>query len=320
MLSYPLFYLETLGLQNLVVNTHHRPESVRSALRGAIGKADYSLEMTYEAPEILGSGGGLKNAHEFFSDCDAIICANGDAVAIFPDQQILQKIVQSHLAKSCLATLVLCPHPEAGRTISAAWMNERNQIQGFGLTPPAQQCKPWHYTGYIVLSPKILDYLPLGESNLLHDGLMTAWADSQRVEGVVIDPLLWFETGDEAHYLGAHRELLDLLANPSAVGGATLRTILDRFSPGWGAVQPRPGVFLHRDSHINRGQLAPRTFIGANCVIHPEAQLSKSGFVVLGEQCEVREPCLLEDVVLITGAVTQARGFLSQCIVSTLAM
>jgi mannose-1-phosphate guanylyltransferase len=320
MFNFPLFYLEALGIKNLVVNTHHRPESVRLAVRGATAKANYSVQILNEAPAILGSGGGLKNAESHLKSAEALICANGDAVAIFSDPRLFHQIVDDHMAQGALATLVLCPHPEAGKTLSAAWTDSQNGIQGFGLTAPTPTSRPWHYTGYLVLNPKIFNYLGAGESNLLHDGLMAALRDGQKIRGTVVESLLWFETGNEMDYLAAHRQLLNVLADDSSVMAPTLRAVMDRFTPGWGAVQPKRGIYLHKDSHINRAQLSPRTLIGANCVIHPEAQLSKSGFVVMGEQCEVREPCLLEDVVLLTGAVTQARGHLAQCIVSTMAM
>ena len=188
-------------------------------------------------------------------------------------------------------------------------------VSGFGTSQPPQspESEPFHFIGYQIFSRRILQFIPPGSSNILHDILAKAIAQGEPVRCEVHDDVHWFETGNEFDYLRAHEQLFaELVANPKG----TLADILDRFTPGWNSVSPRPGVYLHRNSGITSANFPTSALIGPRCHIHPDAQFSKTGFLVLGESCEVREPCLLENVVMATGASTSARGHLSQALVS----
>jgi NDP-sugar pyrophosphorylase family protein len=212
---------------------------------------------------------------------------------------------------------MITPHPEAGKTLSAVWMNGQGDVTGFGLTPPVEQpdSQAFHFLGFQVISQDVFKGIPSGVSNIFYDIFVKALRDGQKISSYLVEDVVWNETGNEVDYLRAHADLLEKLATHSHYA-EPIRSLLDRFSPGWGAVQPRAGVFLHRDSHLTTGDFPPRALISANCRLHPEAQFSKSGFVVLGESCEVREPCLLENVVLATGAITDQKGYLSQTLVT----
>src|SRR5258707_12743842 len=59
-------YLARYGCSEIVVNLHHRPESVRAAL-GDGSQFGVALEYVVE-PEILGTSGALDNARDLLGD------------------------------------------------------------------------------------------------------------------------------------------------------------------------------------------------------------------------------------------------------------
>ena len=64
LVGYVAEYLARFGIDDIVVNLHHRPESVRKAL-GDGGQFGVKLQYVDE-PEILGTSGALDNAKSFF--------------------------------------------------------------------------------------------------------------------------------------------------------------------------------------------------------------------------------------------------------------
>src|SRR5580698_8851230 len=107
LLAYSLVYLESVGLNTLVINTHHLPKTVEAAASGLV-KSSYKTIFSNE-PKILGSGGGIKNneAHlkgRLTSD-DEFLVANGDEVMLFNHGDGLSRLVAFHRAQGALATL-----------------------------------------------------------------------------------------------------------------------------------------------------------------------------------------------------------------------
>ena len=65
LVGYVAEYLAGYGIDEIVVNLHHRPDSVRRALGDG---SQFGVKLHYvEEPVILGTSGALDNAHEFFA-------------------------------------------------------------------------------------------------------------------------------------------------------------------------------------------------------------------------------------------------------------
>ena len=56
MLCYPLYYLEKSEIKNLVVNTHHLPETVKEKVLKETKDQNYNVSFSDESPDILGTG------------------------------------------------------------------------------------------------------------------------------------------------------------------------------------------------------------------------------------------------------------------------
>ena len=73
LIGYVAEYLARYGFDDIVVNLHHRPESVRAALGGG---ADFGVRFHYvEEPVILGTGGAVDNARHLLEG-DAFVVVN----------------------------------------------------------------------------------------------------------------------------------------------------------------------------------------------------------------------------------------------------
>jgi NDP-sugar pyrophosphorylase family protein len=88
------------GIKFIVINTHHFAEQMKDYF----SKKNYGVEikLLYEK-EILGTGGGIKNAAEYLKDSDSFIVHNVDIVSDIN----FNELVKFHSANSPLATLAV---------------------------------------------------------------------------------------------------------------------------------------------------------------------------------------------------------------------
>src|SRR6478735_8713646 len=71
LVTYCVEYLRDAGIHEIVVNLHHRPDSVERALGD--GRA-FGTSITYSREEeILGTGGAIDKVREFFGDDDFVV-------------------------------------------------------------------------------------------------------------------------------------------------------------------------------------------------------------------------------------------------------
>src|SRR6476659_2125362 len=100
LVGYVAEYLAAHGIDEIVVNLHHRPESVRKALGDG---SKFGVKLHYvEEPIILGTSGALDNARQFFLD-ETFVVVNGKIITDLN----LREALQTHRDCGALATLVL---------------------------------------------------------------------------------------------------------------------------------------------------------------------------------------------------------------------
>jgi NDP-sugar pyrophosphorylase family protein len=154
LVGYVAEYLVQYGLDEIVVNLHHRPESVRAALGdgGAFG-----VRLTYvEEPVILGTSGALDNARDLFIN-DTFVVVNGKMITDID----LNAAFETHRRTKALATLVLMKNLKRERF--SVVETRQGLITGFGGMPPNDQTEtPLMFTGIQIFEPRIFDYIPRG--------------------------------------------------------------------------------------------------------------------------------------------------------------
>ena len=155
LVGYVAEYIASYGFDDIVVNLHHRPESVRAALGNG---SQFGVKLHYvEEPEILGTSGALDNTREFF-DKETFLAINGKIITDID----LRAALETHRKANALATLVLLANTKRER-FSLVEVDRGGRITGFGGMPYETYAgTPLMFTGIQILEPRIFDYIPRG--------------------------------------------------------------------------------------------------------------------------------------------------------------
>jgi len=158
LVGYVAEYLARNGCDQIVVNLHHRPESVRNGMGDG---SRFGVRLHYvEEPEILGTSGAMDNARALL-DGDTFVVVNGKIITNID----LHAALATHRRREALATLVLMPN--AARERFTVVNTADGLLQGFGRMAgqeePAYPLEvPLMFTGIQLLEPRIFDYIPRG--------------------------------------------------------------------------------------------------------------------------------------------------------------
>jgi NDP-sugar pyrophosphorylase family protein len=237
--GYVAEYLAQHGCRDVIVNLHHRPESVRQAL-GDGSRFGVHLEYIME-PEILGTSGAVINARAFFDE-EPFVVINGKIVTDID----LSAAIAHHHASGAIATLILKENPQRER-FSVVQVAD-GLITGFGGMPRPDETSamPLMFTGIQIFSPRIFNYIPPGVfSHSVTDVFPRAWTAGEKVAAFVADGS-WFELSTIQRYLEIS---VKLAREPGALFGdncvfaanasVTGSILWDNVSVGEGAVVNR---------------------------------------------------------------------------------
>lgn len=203
LVGYVAEYLAGYGCDEIVVNLHHRPESVRRALGDG---SNFGVRLHYvEEPEILGTSGGIENARSLL-DGETFIVINGKIITDID----LNAALETHRRIQAIATLVVLPNPLCERfsIVNAA----AGLLQGFGGMPvkddfAGKDC-PLMFTGIQILEPAIFDYIPRGVfSHSTTDVYPQAIAAGEKV-AVHVAEGNWYELSTLRRYLDISLQLM----------------------------------------------------------------------------------------------------------------
>ena len=203
LVGYVAEYLARYGCEDVIVNLHHQPESVRRAL-GDGSQFGVRLQYVHE-PVILGTSGGLDNAREFLED-DTFVAVNGKLITDLD----LNAALQTHRERKALATLVLLRNSKHER-FSVVETNNGLITRFAGMPAPAslETEPPLMFTGIHILEPRIFEYIPRGVfSDSVSDVYIPAIARGERIAAHVAEGM-WYELSTLKRYLDISLALLD---------------------------------------------------------------------------------------------------------------
>lgn len=197
LLGLILDQLAAAGFQRVAINTHHRAADIKHFLESQ-GPSNLEVFLTYE-PEILGTGGGLRNMAGFLSESPFLVI-NGD---ILTDLDFAEAYC-AH-CQDDLATMILHNYPR----FNNVWLDEAGPIKAFGAPPTGwRPAAPLAFTGIQVISPRIFHRIPPGVFVSIIDTYRQAIAGGERVAAAVRDNFYWQDIGTPQDYLEIHRCLL----------------------------------------------------------------------------------------------------------------
>lgn len=154
MIEYPLRMLAAAGVEEVVVNLHHRGDQVRAALGDG---SRYRLRVRYSEEEpVLDTGGAIARARPLLGD-EPFVLANCDTL-LDVDLACAWRL---HCERTALATLVVRGDPDAER-YGALDLDRQGRIRRF-LGEPAGVQEPLArrmFCGVHLISPSLFDHMP----------------------------------------------------------------------------------------------------------------------------------------------------------------
>jgi NDP-sugar pyrophosphorylase family protein len=270
LVGYVAEYLAGYGIDEIVVNLHHRPESVRRALGDG---SRFGVKLYYvEEPEILGTSGALDNTREFFEH-ETFVVVNGKIITDID----LNAALETHRRMNALATLVLLPNTRRERF--SVVETEAGRIRRFGGMPVNEGPVPLMFTGIHILEPRIFEYVPRGVfSDSVIDVYPKAMANGEILAAHVASGK-WRELSTLKRYLDISVELLKEEGKSLVAGANTLisesATVTDAIL--W------DDVVVGAGARVNRAILADDVKLSAGEVV-------ENVVVVPGQLVEGKKP------------------------------
>ena len=188
-------YLKEYGIKAFVVNAHHHCRQVIEYLDDG---RPFGLEIDVRVePEILGTGGGIKNAEDFW-DNEPFIVMNGDILTDID----LSGAYETHRKSGELVTLILHDCKPYNQI----------QIENEGnITDIAPNTTPGRlaFTGIHIMDPELLSYIPKGVFSDIIDCYRGLIHSGKKIRSYITKGHYWRDVGTVSNYMQVNRELLD---------------------------------------------------------------------------------------------------------------
>ncbi len=262
------------GIENIAVNTHHLAEAIESRISRF--KTSIPILHSHES-EILGTGGAFVPLARWREQSPVLIY-NGDVVCGVN----LNDLMKQHRANLPVATMVLTPYSQPGKT--PVWVSAGRVVR-IGGEMPSAECTPHTFTGIHIVSETLLQQTAgrAGYYEII-DNYRICLENNMNVMSYVYDGP-WFDLGEPSSYLAAHAQgfsrpqdlaaWLDNLSVPAAMRLESLNCtsecslIIEQHGSAW--------VARHRESVLKRGaNVVNWLVLGEGSVIDGQAHLDSS--------------------------------------------
>jgi mannose-1-phosphate guanylyltransferase len=174
-------WLVSCGVNDLVLNLHHRPETLTACL-GDGHDLGARVRYSWELPDILGSAGGPRLAAPIIG-ADTFFVINGDTLTDVD----LSPLTAVHADADALVTMALVPNREFHR-YGGVHLDSAGCITGFVSRGPTARGS-YHYIGVQVVSAHAFDKVEPGTAARSIGGIYDDWMRTQpgAIRGVVSD-------------------------------------------------------------------------------------------------------------------------------------
>jgi len=160
LLEHTISLLKKYGVNEICLNLHYFPDVIRDFF-GDGSKFGVKLHYNYE-PELLGTSGALLAFNKILTEDFFVIY--GDVVGKIN----LENLVEFHKNKNSDCTLVIHPssHPEDSDIVQ---VDETGKIINLIKKPGNRDYGILGNAAWYLLSPKVFDYIPGGNSDFIKD-------------------------------------------------------------------------------------------------------------------------------------------------------
>jgi len=260
--------LKRMGAGEVIINAHHLVEKVEEFVHR--GRWGLKVEVRVE-PEILGTGGGIKNCADFLQDAPFFLVVNADVYHTFD----LSPALTYHLEANNLATLVLCDYPRFNQ-VGVDGEGRIVSIRGREVQRPLSLHRILTFTGIHIISSGLFGYTPSDEYFDIIKLYIDLASRGEAIRGYQVKGGYWRDIGRVEDYRALHQDLL--------------------------AEQGKP--VIHPTVHLEEDvQLEGVVCVGREAHIGPGSLIKDS---ILWEEVSVQEGSIVEGCVVGDG--TQVRG------------
>ena len=204
LVGYVAEYVAKFGFKDVIVNLHHQPDSVRSAL-GDGSEFGVHIDYTVEEPDILGTAGALDNARHLLKD-EPFLIVNGKIISDID----IAAAVETHKRAGALATMVLKPNVKREKFTIVETVDGRVTRFGDMAKPLTEEeirdteheiVTPLMFTGIHILDPRVFEYIPPGVySDIVPIVYRPALEKGEKIAAHVTDGN-WYELSTIPRYL-----------------------------------------------------------------------------------------------------------------------
>jgi aminoglycoside/choline kinase family phosphotransferase len=187
------------GARTIIVNTHHRHLQIENFLQ----RQSYAATvMTRHEPEILGTGGAIRNTSEIWRS-QPLLVVNSDIYTDFD----FQAFYRFHLDHGQPISMALCDHPAFNSVLVDASDNVAG-FKGSADTAVAGAPRIMTFTGIQVLDRRVLAYIsPKGFASSI-DAYQAMISDGHRIPAYIPEKLQWSDLGTPERYQTVAREMM----------------------------------------------------------------------------------------------------------------
>ncbi len=211
-----ILQLKAAGCGEIAVNTHH----LHDKIAGHIAAQSYGIPIiTRHEPDILGTGGAIKNLADFWNDRPFLV-VNADILTDID----FGDVYRSHCGHNAPATLVLTDAPG----LNSVTLGPNQTISGF-LSSPRTSSGPnekvYTFTGIQVLNPEILSRIPENAFYSSIDAYRQLITEGTPPAAYIAASKRWQDLGTPDRYKTAARDALTDGAFRQAFGHSPAGTV-----------------------------------------------------------------------------------------------
>lgn len=200
LLEWNLLLLRQYGIRDIIINLHYLGSQIQEAFDDG---SRLGLRLTY-SPEsqILGTGGGIKQAEAFFEG-EPFLVLNGDTLC----ELDIQALLQFHAQQQALATMVVREDPDAERwgPIEVTRDGRVQRINGVGRTK-ADPADVYMFAGIHLIHPRLLRDVPKGQETSIIDAYHRALGTEEPIAGFRMSGY-WSDVGTLERYEQAQQDV-----------------------------------------------------------------------------------------------------------------
>jgi mannose-1-phosphate guanylyltransferase len=234
-------YLKSHDVTRIVVNAHHHYQQLVDFLEDETFGVDIEIRVE---PEILGTGGGIKNTSGFWDE-EPFIVTNSDVLTDID----LRRAHEYHRKTGGLATLILHDYKP---------FNQVQTDNNHFITKILPKSGPGRlaFTGIHILDPAIFHEFPREQSFSIIACYRRLIQSGKKIRAFISEGHYWYDIGTIDGYFQANKRLL----NDAFTVGTGCRIDLSARLEEWGVIGD--GSRIERDVELRRSILWETVTVG----------------------------------------------------------